>query len=397
MKLATIDELLSELRSGRPIIVVDDEDRENEGDLVLAAQHVTPEQMAFTIRHTGGVVCLAMPAELADRLELPPMVAHNASPLKTAYTVSIEARHGVTTGISAKDRTTTIRAAIRAGASATDLVRPGHVFPLRARDGGVLERAGHTEAAVDLCRLAGLAPAGVISELMHDDGSLMRMSALNAFAKQHDLKIGTIAELIQYRRARESAPEPLVSAALPSSLGPFQVHGFRDQNGAQEHLALTLGDLHGAPVLARIHSECLTGDVFGSLRCDCGAQRSAALQRISEEGRGVFIYLRQEGRGIGLLNKLRAYALQDAGMDTVEANLRLGFEPDLRDYVAGAHVLKALGVTRVKLMTNNPEKVSALGRHGVQVVTRIPLQVGHNAHNASYLSTKASKLGHLFA
>jgi 3,4-dihydroxy 2-butanone 4-phosphate synthase/GTP cyclohydrolase II len=396
--LATIDDLLDELRAGRPIIVVDDEDRENEGDIIMAAQTVTEAQMAFAIRYTGGVVCLAMPNELADRLSLLPMVERNGAPLRTAYTVSIDAKHGVTTGISAKDRTTTIRTVVQPGATAADLVRPGHVFPLRACDRGVLERIGHTEASVDLCRLAGLAPAGAISELMHDDGTMMRLPAIMQFAKQHGLKVGTIADLVRYRMARECRVTPVVSAHLPTSLGPFMIHGFRDEILEGEHIAMSIGDLRASgPVLARIHSECLTGDVFGSLRCDCGSQRTAALQKIADEGRGVFIYLRQEGRGIGLLNKLKAYGLQDAGMDTVEANLRLGFAADLRDYAMGAQILHTLGAPHVRLMTNNPGKIAALQRCGVHVSERVPLQVGANPHNGGYLATKAAKLGHLFA
>jgi 3,4-dihydroxy 2-butanone 4-phosphate synthase/GTP cyclohydrolase II len=396
--LATIDELLDELRAGRPIIMVDDEDRENEGDIILAAQTVTEAQMAFTIRHTGGVVCLAMPNDVADRLELPPMVAHNGSPLRTAYTVSIEAKHGVSTGISAKDRTTTIRVAAEPGCSAAALVRPGHVFPLRARDGGVLERTGHTEATVDLCRLAGLAPLGAISELMHDDGTMMRLPAIVQFASQHGLKVGTIADLVRYRRAQQTRVTSVVSAHLPTSLGAFRIHGFREEEFGADHVALSLGDVRtNEPVLVRIHSECLTGDALGSLRCDCGSQRSVALQRIAEEGRGIFVYLRQEGRGIGLLNKLKAYDLQDCGADTVEANLQLGFPADLRDYATGARIVQALGASRVRLLTNNPDKIAALERAGIEVCERVPLQVGANAHNGGYLATKAAKLGHLFA
>ncbi|HEX7039912.1 MAG TPA: bifunctional 3,4-dihydroxy-2-butanone-4-phosphate synthase/GTP cyclohydrolase II [Trueperaceae bacterium] len=393
--LAGVLELVEELRQGRPIVLVDDEDRENEGDLVLAAEAVTPEKLAFMIRHTGGVVCLAMTNAMADRLDLPPMVQHNTAKRETAFTVSIEAREGVTTGISAGDRATTILTAIRDDAKPEDLSRPGHVFPLRAREGGVLRRAGHTEAAVDLCRLAGLKPAAAISELMHDDGTMMRLPAIKSFAAEHGLKVGAIADLIAYRLERERFVTRVASASLPTEFGQFTVHGYVDEVRGDEHVALTMGDVaSGEPVLVRMHSECLTGDALHSLRCDCGFQRDAALRAIAAEGRGVLVYLRQEGRGIGLLNKLKAYALQDAGADTVEANERLGFSPDLRDYGVGAQVLVDLGVKRLRLLTNNPRKIAALRGFGLEVVERVPLRVGENAHNQRYLRTKAEKLGH---
>ena len=393
--LATVAELVEELRRGRPIVLVDDEDRENEGDLVLAAEAVTPEKLAFIISHTGGVVCLAMTNAMADRLDLPPMVQHNTAKRETAFTVSIEAREGVTTGISAGDRATTILTAIRDDAKPEDLSRPGHVFPLRAREGGVLRRAGHTEAAVDLCRLAGLKPAAAISELMHDDGTMMRLPAIKSFAAEHGLKVGAIADLIAYRLERERFVTRVASASLPTEFGQFTVHGYVDEVRGDEHVALTMGDVaSGEPVLVRMHSECLTGDALHSLRCDCGFQRDAALRAIAAEGRGVLVYLRQEGRGIGLLNKLKAYALQDAGADTVEANERLGFSPDLRDYGVGAQVLVDLGVKRLRLLTNNPRKIAALRGFGLEVVERVPLRVGENAHNQRYLRTKAEKLGH---
>jgi 3,4-dihydroxy 2-butanone 4-phosphate synthase/GTP cyclohydrolase II len=396
--LASIDELLAEIRAGRPVILVDDENRENEGDLILPAGAVTTEMVAFTIRHTGGVICLAMPNSLADQLELPPMVEHNSAPRRTAYTVSIEAREGVTTGISAHDRAVTIRTTVKPGVTAADLVRPGHVFPLRARDGGVLRRAGHTEAAVDLCRLAGLPPVGAISELMHDDGSMMRLPAILKFAAEHRIKVGTIAALIAYRLGRDSFIRPVASAALPTERAEFTLHGFVDELHGGEHVALTLGDVSdGRPVLVRMHSECLTGDSFGSLRCDCGAQRDRALELIAREGRGVLVYLRQEGRGIGLLNKIRAYALQDAGADTVEANERLGFAPDLRDYGIGAQILHHLGIHELRLLTNNPRKISALAGFGMRVIERVPLHAGDNPHNHRYLMTKVEKLGHLLS
>ncbi len=395
--LASIDELLDELRAGRPVIVVDDENRENEGDIIIPAEKVTPELIAFTIRYTGGVICLAMQNDLADRLELPPMVEHNRAPRQTAYTVSIEARTGVGSGISAKDRATTILTTVKPGVTAEDLVRPGHVFPLRARDGGVLRRAGHTEAAVDLCRLAGLQPVGAVSELMHDDGTMMRLTAIREFARTHQLKVGTIAELIAYRLDRDMFVKPVAEAKLPTRMAEFTVRAFRDELAGNEHIALSLGDVaDGQPVLVRMHSECLTGDSLGSLRCDCGAQRDAALERIASEGRGVLVYLRQEGRGIGLINKIKAYELQDRGADTVEANEQLGFAPDLRDYGIGAQILRQLGVRELRLMTNNPRKIAALHGYGMRMVERVPLQVGNNPHNQRYLATKAEKLGHLF-
>ena len=394
--LASVPDLIAELRAGRPVILVDDEARENEGDIIIAAEKTTPEVIAFTIRHTGGVICLAMPNELADHLDLPPMVHHNQARRSTAYTVSIEAREGVETGISAKDRATTILATVKDGVTANDLVRPGHVFPLRARDGGVLRRAGHTEAAVDLCGLAGLKPVAAVSELIHDDGTMMRMDAILDFAHAQGLKVGTIASLIAHRLSQDMFLRSTGDAALPTRFGEFRIHGFLDELRQNEHVAIVMGDVaDGRPVLVRMHSECLTGDALGSLRCDCGFQRDAALAMIAKEGRGVLVYLRQEGRGIGLLNKIKAYALQDDGADTVEANERLGFAPDLRDYGVGAQILKHLGVTKLRLLTNNPRKIAALSGYGMQLVERVPLSVGQNVHNDAYLQTKARKLGHL--
>jgi 3,4-dihydroxy 2-butanone 4-phosphate synthase / GTP cyclohydrolase II len=394
--LATIPELLDELRAGRPVIVVDDEQRENEGDLVLAAEHATAEALAFMIRHTGGIVCLAMPDDHADRLALPPMVERNTSRRETAFTVSIEATEGISTGISAADRAHTIRVAASADATAADLSRPGHVFPLRAKGGGVLRRAGHTEAAVDLCRLAGLRPVAAISELMHDEGTMMRLPALLAFARQHGLRVGTIADLIAHRLRLDPFVVRIDEACLPTPWAVFRIVAYRDTSQDAEHVALVLGDVAGEePTLVRMHSECLTGDALHSLRCDCGFQRDASLKAIADAGRGVLVYLRQEGRGIGLVNKIRAYHLQDEGADTVEANEQLGFAADLRDYGVGAQVLRDLGVQRLRLLTNNPRKVVSLQGDGMEVVERVPLHVGENAYNEVYLATKRAKLGHL--
>ncbi len=394
--LSSIDVILGEFRAGKPVILVDDEDRENEGDIIIAAEDVTPESIAFTIRYTGGVICLAMTNAHADHLELPPMVEHNTAKRGTAYTVSIEAADGTETGISASDRATTIRTSIAKGVTAADLVRPGHVFPLRARDGGVLRRAGHTEAAVDLARLAGKRLAATVSELMHDDGTMMRLPAILEFAAANELKVGTVADLIAYRLERDAFVQLFATASLPTRDGVFTIHAFKDDLSGNEHIALTMGDVgDGESVLVRVHSECLTGDALGSVRCDCGAQRDAALAEIVREGRGVLVYLRQEGRGLGLLNKIAAYALQDKGADTVESNARLGFAPDLRDYGIGAQMLHRLGVRRMRLLTNNPRKIAGLRGFGIEVAERVPIWVGQTAENERCLQSKRSRLGHL--
>ncbi|MDE3194180.1 MAG: bifunctional 3,4-dihydroxy-2-butanone-4-phosphate synthase/GTP cyclohydrolase II [Chloroflexota bacterium] len=395
----SVEGAVEEIRRGRMIVVLDDEDRENEGDLVMAAQLCRAEDVAFIRQHASGVVCVPMSPERVEALDLPQMVERNEARLGTAFTVSVDAREGVTTGISAADRARTIQVIADPRAKPMDLVKPGHVFPLRAREGGVLVRAGQTEAAVDLCVLAGLEPVGVICELTNPDGSMARLPELTRFAKKHRLKMITVRDLIAYRMAREKLVERVASARLPTQYGEFTIHGYRARYADQkaEHVALTMGDVaDGKPVLVRVHSECLTGDVLGSLRCDCGDQIDAALKRIAEEGRGVLLYLRQEGRGIGLMNKLRAYELQDQGLDTVEANERLGFKADHREYGIGVQILMDLGVRRAKILTNNPQKAS-LSLYGFEVVERIPLEVEPREANRAYLAIKRAKLGHLLS
>lgn len=388
MTFATIEAALEALRAGRPVLVLDDTDRENEGDVVLAAATATPAWMAWTIRHSSGYVCAPMPDEVADRLGLPLMVPTNQDTLQTAYTITCDAAAGVTTGISAADRTRTIRVLADPGALPADLIRPGHVVPLRARAGGVFTRRGHTEATVDLCRLAGLEPVGAIGELTHDDGTMMRTDAVLALGAEHDLPVITIDDLVRWRD-RHDRVEPVAVTTLPTVHGRFTIHGFRDHRTGAEHVALVMPG--GSRV--RVHSECLTGDAFGSLRCDCGPQLDAALADVAEHG-GAVVYLRgQEGRGVGLLDKLRAYAEQDAGADTVDAQTRLGLPVDAREYAAAAAILHRLGLTSVELLTNNPQKAEELTRHGIDAVT-VPLHVGENPDNAAYLETKRVRMGH---
>jgi 3,4-dihydroxy 2-butanone 4-phosphate synthase / GTP cyclohydrolase II len=392
---ATIQEAIEDIRAGRMIVVVDDPDRENEGDLTIAAQFATPDAINFMATHARGLICLCLTEERADKLGLRPMTDHNEAPLGTAFTVSIEAREGVTTGISAADRSHTIQVAIHADSTAHDLVQPGHVFPLRARPGGVLERIGQTEAAVDLARLAGLDASGVVCEIMNDDGTMARVPDLAPYCERHGLKMVTVADLVEYRRRHEKLVERGASVRLPTEHGEFTAVAFREKLNGKTHVALVKGHVDGAEnVLVRVHSECLTGDVFHSLRCDCGEQLDQALAQIEAEGRGVLLYMAQEGRGIGLLNKLRAYELQEQGLDTVEANLELGFPADARDYGIGNQILADLGLTTLRILTNNPKKLTGIDGFGLSVVEQVPIEVEPNAENRSYLSTKRDKLGH---
>jgi 3,4-dihydroxy 2-butanone 4-phosphate synthase/GTP cyclohydrolase II len=392
---ATVDAALEAIRAGQMIVVVDDEDRENEGDLTMAASKVTPDAINFMARHGRGLVCLAMTPERLDDLEIPLEVADNSSRRETAMCVSIDAKHNTSTGISAADRSETVRVAIDPVATPRDLARPGHVFPLRARSGGVLVRAGHTEAAVDLSRIAGLAPAGVICEIMNDDGTMSRVPDLSKFARKHGLLMITIADLIRHRMRTESLVKRVAVAQLPTQYGAFTIHAYQNGIDGETHVALVRGDIgDGTNLMVRVHSKCLTGDVFHSLRCDCGAQLDAAMQQIGREGRGVLLYLHQEGRGIGLANKLRAYELQDQGLDTVEANERLGFKPDQRDYGIGAQILRDLGIRTMRLLTNNPRKFIGLEGYGLSVVESLPLEVEVVAETRRYLQTKKEKLGH---
>jgi 3,4-dihydroxy 2-butanone 4-phosphate synthase / GTP cyclohydrolase II len=394
--LDDVDRAIKDIAEGRPVIVVDDANRENEGDIILAASMATPELLAFMIRYTSGVICVPLPGTELDRLQLPLMTSQNTERMRTAFTLSVDAREGVTTGISAADRAATIARLVDPATSAQDLVRPGHIFPLRYAEGGVLRRPGHTEAAVDLARLAGLPPAGVLAEVVNDDGTMARLPELRTFADTHGLALISIEQLIEYRRRTERQLTRQAQTRLPNAYGLWQAFGYRHDIDGTEYLALVLGDVaDGADVLTRLHSECLTGDVFGSLRCDCGAQLEAAMQVIAAEGRGVVLYLRgHEGRGIGLLSKLQAYELQDAGADTVDANTELGLPADAREYSAGAQMLADLGVRSVRLLTNNPAKVSGLASGGVDITARIPLATAVNPYNLRYLATKRDKLGH---
>jgi 3,4-dihydroxy 2-butanone 4-phosphate synthase/GTP cyclohydrolase II len=405
MRFNTIQEAVEDLKQGKMIILVDDANRENEGDITIAAEKITPEAINFMLTHARGIICLAINAERAEELDLYPMVSNNTSNFQTPFTVSIDARNGITTGVSSKDRATTILTAIDDKATAGDLVRPGHVFPLKAQRGGVLVRTGHTEGAVDIMRIAGLKPAAVICEIMTEDGNMAKLPDLKNFAEKYNLKICTIADIIKYRHEQERLIEKRVTVKLPTIYGNFTLHLYRSFVDDYLHLALCLGvgsesgnapsPLHNEPVLVRVHDECLTGDIFGSLRCDCGEQLHSALQIIQNHGKGVLLYMRQEGRGIGLENKLHAYLLQEKGLDTVEANERLGFPADKRDYGIGAQILRDLGVTKMRLLTNNPKKFAALAGYGLEIVERVPIVMEPQNENKHYLRTKKEKLGHI--
>lgn len=395
LPFAPIDAAIDAIRRGEMVIVVDDEGRENEGDLTIAAERVTPEAINFMATHGRGLICMPLTGERLDELEVPLQVDRNTTTMHTAFTVSIEARRGVTSGISAADRAATIQAAIDPATKPTDLARPGHMFPLRARTGGVLVRAGHTEAAVDLARIAGLYPAGVICEIMSKDGTMARVPELARFAKRHKLLMITVADLIRYRMRTESMVTKAASANLPTEFGNFRIHGYESLIDGETHVALVFGEIgEGEGVLVRVHSKCLTGDVFHSARCDCGRQLETAMERIAAEGRGVLLYLNQEGRGIGLANKIRAYELQDQGLDTVEANEKLGFQADQRDYGIGVQILRSLGVRSMRLLSNNPRKMVAIEGYGLSVLEWLPLEVPASEHTRKYLKTKKEKLGH---
>ena len=395
-KFDSIESVLADIRRGKMVIVVDDADRENEGDLILAAEKATPQNVGFMVRHTSGVVCVPMEGADLDRLHLPLMTQQNAERMRTAYTISVDAAQGVSTGISAADRAHTIRLLAQAKTRPDDLVRPGHIFPLRYREGGVLRRAGHTEAGVDLARLAGLQPAAVIAEIVNDDGAMARLPQLLKFAKKHKLKITSIADLIEHRRSREKLVECVEVIRMPTDYGDFNLHLYRSKLDGEHHLALVRGEVISRKnVLVRVHSECLTGDVFGSRRCDCGPQLHSAMRQVAEAGCGVILYMRQEGRGIGLAPKIKAYKLQEQGYDTVEANEKLGFKMDLREYGLGAQILCDLGLKTIRLLTNNPRKIVGLEGYGLKITQQLPIKVKPNPHNERYLNTKREKLGHL--
>ncbi|GAB4455843.1 MAG: bifunctional 3,4-dihydroxy-2-butanone-4-phosphate synthase/GTP cyclohydrolase II [Bacteroidia bacterium] len=397
IKLNTIEEAIDDIRNGKMVIVVDDEDRENEGDLIMASELVTPDAINFMTKYARGLICVAITEKRAEELKLSPMVHQNTSFHETAFTVSVDLiGEGCTTGISAHDRAKTIRALVNPDKKPSDFARPGHIFPLVAKDGGVLRRSGHTEAAVDLATLAGLQPSGVLVEIMNDDGTMARLPDLIKMAEKFDFKIISIKDLIHYRLQKESIVEKIVMVDLPTKYGHFKLHAYRVKTNGQEHLALVKGEINSdEPILCRVHSSCLTGDVLGSLRCDCGDQLHAAMEAIEKEGKGVLLYLNQEGRGIGLLNKLKAYQLQEKGLDTVEANIQLGFAPDEREYGIGAQILRDLGVRKIRLLTNNPKKRAGLEGYDLQIVENVPIIIPPNPHNACYLSTKKTKLGHI--
>jgi len=396
MPLSTVEQAIEEIRQGRFVIIVDDEGRENEGDIIMAAEKVTPDAINFMARYGRGLICMPVLGERLDELQIPMMSSRNTERHKTAFAVAVDYRHGTTTGISAHDRAATVRAIVDPGSRPEDFSQPGHLFPLRYQEGGVLVRAGHTEAVVDLARLAGFYPAGVLCEVMNEDGSMARLPQLEEFARNHGLRIVSIAQIIAYRRQHERLIERVAEARLPTRYGEFTVVAYRSIVDPDEHLALVMGEIGPEePVLVRVHSECTTGDVFGSLRCDCGQQLDMAMKAIAQEGKGVFLYMRQEGRGIGLHNKIKAYALQDGGLDTVEANESLGFPPDLRHYGVGAQILVELGVRKLRLLTNNPKKVVGLEAYGLEIVERLPIQTVPTRENEGYLEAKRIKLGHL--
>jgi 3,4-dihydroxy 2-butanone 4-phosphate synthase/GTP cyclohydrolase II len=394
--LSSVDEAIKDIKEGKFVIIVDDEDRENEGDLAIAAEKITTEAINFMVKYARGLVCMPVKGERLDELDIPMMVSHNTSKFTTAFTVSIEAKHRVTTGISAKDRAETIKAVIDPKTKPEDIARPGHIFPLRAKEGGVLVRAGHTEAIVDLAKMAGLYPAGVICEIMSDDGSMAKLPELKEMADKFGIKIVSISDMISYRRRHEKLVRRVAEAKLPTKYGDFRIIAYKSDMDADQHVALVMGDIEsGEPVLVRVHSECLTGDVFGSLRCDCGEQVNISMEKIAEEKSGVLLYMRQEGRGIGIHNKICAYNLQDKGMDTVEANVSLGFAPDMRDYGIGAQILTDLNLHKIRLLTNNPKKVIGLEGYGLEVVETVPIIIKPNPYNQHYLETKKNKMGHI--